>query len=260
MADALWTELLKARRSRLPLVSALAFVVAAGVGGMFMFILQNPARARQWGLLGAKAQLTTGTADWPGYLLLLAQTIAVGGFLIFGIITIWLFGREFAEHTAKDLMALPTTRTTIVAAKFTVAAVWSLLLCAETAVFGLLIGTGLRLPGWSTGVVLSGMARLLVTGAMAVLLGTALGLAASVGRGYLSAIGCLFAIVFTAQVVAVLGYGAYFPWSVPALYSGAAGPDQIALGPLSYGMVVAVGVSSVVGAALWWQRADQPGG
>jgi ABC-2 type transport system permease protein len=124
----------------------------------------------------------------------------------------------------------------------------------------LLIGTGLRLPGRSTGIVLSGLARLLVTGALTVLLIAPLGLAASVGRGYLSAIACLFVVVFTAQVVAVLGYGAYFPWSVPALYSGAAGPDQLALGPLSYGMVVAVGGASVVGTALWWQRADQPGG
>jgi hypothetical protein len=31
---------------------------------------------------------------------------------------------------------------------------------------------------------------------------------------------------FTAQILATLGYGAYYPWSVPALYSGLAGPDS----------------------------------
>ncbi|MEV0143917.1 MULTISPECIES: ABC transporter permease [unclassified Nonomuraea] len=38
------------------------------------------------------------------------------------MIAIWLFGREFSDHTAKDLLALPTSRTAIVAAKFVVAA------------------------------------------------------------------------------------------------------------------------------------------
>jgi ABC-2 type transport system permease protein len=117
MREALWAELLKARRSRLPALTALAFTIVAVVCGLFMFILADPSRARALGLLGDKAQLSGASADWPGYLALLAQAVAVGGMLIYGMIAIWLFGREFSDHTAKDLLALPTSRTTIVAAK-----------------------------------------------------------------------------------------------------------------------------------------------
>ena len=39
MINALVTEVLKARRSRVPWVTAVAFTVAAAVGGLFMFIL-----------------------------------------------------------------------------------------------------------------------------------------------------------------------------------------------------------------------------
>ena len=46
------------------------------------------------------------------------------------------------------------------------------------------------------------------------------------GRGYLPGVAVMFLTVLTAQVVAVLGYGAWFPWSVPSLVAGAAGPDQ----------------------------------
>ncbi|WP_233224018.1 hypothetical protein [Amycolatopsis sp. CA-128772] len=74
-ADAAWAELLKARRSRLAGVSALAFTVAAGCGGLVMFILQDPRRARAFGLLGTKATLTGGAADWPACFALLAQTM-----------------------------------------------------------------------------------------------------------------------------------------------------------------------------------------
>ena len=79
MRDAIAVEALKARRSRLPWLSAAAFAVATLVGAMFMFILQDLDRARSMGLLGTKAALTGGTADWPGYFSLLAQTTAVGG-------------------------------------------------------------------------------------------------------------------------------------------------------------------------------------
>src|SRR5204862_1760089 len=139
MCEAVWAELLKARRSRLPWITIAAFVVAPAVGGLFMFILADPARARSLGLLGTKAQLAGGTADWPSYLGLLAQTVAVGGTIIFGLIVIWTFGREFSDHTVKDLLALPTPRTTIVAAKFVVTGAWCLLLALQTYLLGLAI-------------------------------------------------------------------------------------------------------------------------
>jgi ABC-2 type transport system permease protein len=256
MIDALWAETLKARRSRLPVVSALAFTLAVGVGGLFMFILQDPARARSLGLLGAKAQLTTGTADWPGYFALLAQITAVGGLGIFGLIVIWTFGREFSDHTVTDLLALPTPRTVIVVAKFTVTSAWCLALAAYTYVLGLVAGAALRLPGWSAAVALDGLTHLLATAAMTVLMVMPFGLAASLGRGYLAAVGVVFLAVFSAQILAALGYGHYFPWSVPSLYSGVAGSDHTPVGPAGYALVVAVGIGTASATAAWWRTAD----
>jgi ABC-2 type transport system permease protein len=258
MREAVWTELLKARRSRLPWITAAAFAVAAGVGGLFMFILEDPDRARAMGLLGTKAQLAGGTADWPGYLAFMAQMVAVGGVLIFGIIVIWTFGREFSDHTAKDLLALPTARGAVVMAKFVVTAGWCLLLSAEVFALGLLIGTSLRLPHWSTTIAAEGLLRLVVTTAMTVALVTTLALAASLGRGYLAAVGVMFVIVFVSQVVATLGYGHLFPWSVPAVYSGLAGPDRPAAGLLGYTFVAVVGAASVSATVAWWTKADHP--
>jgi ABC-2 type transport system permease protein len=257
MREAVWAEALKARRSRLPWLSAAAFLVAAFVGGMFMFILQDPQRARSLGLLGTKAQLAGGTADWPGYFALLAQTTAVGGTLIFGVILIWIFGREFSDHTAKDLLALPTPRAVIVLAKFAVTGIWCGLLAVEAYVIGLGIGALLRLPGWSGSAAWQGLGRLLATAVLAWLLVSALALAASVGRGYLAAVGVMFVMVFLAQIVATLGYGHLFPWSVPGIFSGIAGADQPAVGVLGFALVVAVGVAGIASTVAWWQRADQ---
>lgn len=256
MREALWAELLKVRRSRLPWITALAFTIAALVCGMFMFILADPARARAFGLLGGKAQLSGASADWPGHLALLAQAVAVGGLGIYGLIAVWLFGREFSDHTATDLLALPTSRTAVVAAKFAIAALWALLLALLLAGLGLLIGTLLALPGWSAPTAIEGVTRIVAAAALAALTTTPLALAASVGRGYLAAVGVLFAIIFAAQVIAVLGYGAVFPWSVPALYVGLAGPGQDPPGLAGLLLVLATGAAGVVATALWWNRAD----
>lgn len=222
LAAALQTELLKARRSKLPWVTALAMLVGGAVGGVFMFVLQNPDRARSLGLLGTKAQFANAPADWPAYFHLTAQIVAVGGLLVFGLVMTCVFGREFSDRTAKDLLALPIARTTIVAAKFVAALVWSLALTTETLAITLAFGLLLGLPGWSAGAALHGGGTVFATGALTITLAATYGLTASVGRGYMPAVAALFVTLFAAQVIAAFGYGAWFPWSVPSLLSGIA--------------------------------------
>ena len=249
-------EWLKLRRSRLPAISGIAFAIGALVTALFTFIGQDPARARSLGLLGTKAQLSALPATWPAHLSLLAQVTAVAGFLVFGVTYVWLFGREFADSTAKDLLALPTSRATIVTAKLACTATWCLILTSGLFTLGTLAATPLHLPGWSITTLLHGLLRLLLTAIMTLLLASPLALAASAGRGYLAGLWALFTALFTAQITAALGYGQYYPWSVPALYTGMAGPDQPPPGPLGYTLVILVGVASTTATVLWWQRAD----
>jgi ABC-2 type transport system permease protein len=102
-----------------------------------------------------------------------------------------------------------------------------------------------------------GFGRLVGTAAMTWLLVSVLALAASVGRGYLAAVGAMFVLLFLAQIIATLGYGHLFPWSVPSVYSGLAGPDRPAVGLSGVVLVVAVGVLSLAGTVGWWRNADQ---
>ncbi|UCG43568.1 MAG: ABC transporter permease, partial [candidate division WOR-3 bacterium] len=110
---ALWCELLKVRRSRLPLWTALGLSMGPLFGALFMFIMKDPERARQMGLLGTKAQLA-GVADWPSYFMLLGQVVSIGGLLVFSLAASWVVGREFADRTVRDQLALPTPRAAIV--------------------------------------------------------------------------------------------------------------------------------------------------
>ncbi|HET9758064.1 MAG TPA: ABC transporter permease [Candidatus Limnocylindrales bacterium] len=253
------TEMLKARRSRVPWGVAIGFSLAPLVTGLFMVILKDPERARSLGLLGAKAQLTAGTADWPTYIDLLGQAVAVGGAVLFAFLTAWVFGREFADKTVRGLLANPTSRGTIVLAKATVVATWGLVTTAWVLALGLLIGGLIDLPGWSPS---EGMATVMAIALAAVLTVALQGWAAffaSAGRGYIAPLAWTVAMVALSQILTVLGWGAWFPWSVPAILAGAGGAAVEPVGPGGIGLVVVTAAVSLAATIVWWERADQTG-
>ena len=253
------TELLKARRSRVPWGVAAGFSLAPLVMGLFMVILKDPDGARALGLLGAKAQLAAGTADWPTFLNLLGQAMAVGGAILFAFLTAWVFGREFADRTVRGLLASPTPRRTVVVGKALVVGVWGLAISAWVLVLGLAIGAVVGLPGWSPSDAVGTIAAIAVAAILTIGLQTGAAFFAGVGRGYIAPLAWTVAMIALSQILAVLGWGSWFPWSVPAILAGAGGT---AVEPVTASGMVIVAVAIVAGLAgtiAWWERADQTG-
>jgi ABC-2 type transport system permease protein len=256
---AIATELLKARRSRVPWGVAAGFSVAPLVMGLFMVILKDPEGARALGLLGDKAQLAAGTADWPTYLDLLGQAIAVGGAVLFAFLAAWVFGREFADRTVRGLLANPTPRRTIVVAKSIVVAAWGLAISAWVLALGLAVGALVGLPGWGSADALATVAAIALAAVLTIALQTGAAFFAGVGRGYIAPLAWTVAMIAASQILAVLGWGSWFPWSVPAILAGAGGAQ---VEPVTAGAVVAVVMVALAGLAAtisWWERADQTG-
>jgi ABC-2 type transport system permease protein len=256
IAQAVWVEMLKARRSRMPLLTALGFSLFPLALGFFMIILKDPELARRYWLISAKAQITMGVADWPTYLGFLALSSAMGGFMLFGLIGSWVFGREYSDRTMQDLLALPTSRSAIVFAKFVVVALWSTALTAMNCVVGLLVGLGVdavvALPPTSMQVILQGEVTVAIAACLAIALVTPICFFASAGHGYLPPIGIMMLVMFLAQVIAQAGWGEYFPWVIPALYVQGGN-----LGTVSYVIVILTSVAGIAGTSIWWELADQ---
>ncbi|MEZ4706017.1 MAG: ABC transporter permease [Caldilineaceae bacterium] len=255
--QAIWVEVLKARRSKMPLMTLLSFALAPFVGGFFMIVLKDPQMARRMGMISAKAQIVAGSADWQTYLGLLAQAIGIGGIVIFSFIASWVFGREYADHTVKDLLALPTGRSAIVLAKFVLIALWSALLMAAIYLIGLGVGLAVVLPPAPVEVFWRGTATIAVTTILIGALVTPIAFFASAGRGYMPPMSAALLFVFLAQIIAAAGWGEYFPWSIPALRSGMAGPEFAHLGAISYVIVLLTGVLGSIATFAWWELADQ---
>ncbi len=252
LAQSIWVEFLKARRSKMPLFTALGFAMVPLGGGFFMIVLKDPEMARRVGLISTKAQLTMGAADWPTYLRFLTMAVGAGGIILFGLIASWVFGREYSDRTVKDLLALPTSRSAIVLSKCIVIALWSAVLTVITCLVTLFIGTVLGLPQVSPQVFWQSGITITVAACLTIALATPIAFSASAWHGYLPPIGVMILAMGLAQLINAAGWGEYFPWSVPALYV-----QGEHLGMVSYVIVILTSVVGMIGTFAWWEWADQ---
>jgi ABC-2 type transport system permease protein len=254
LSGMIWIELRKALRSRMPLFTAVGCLFMPLGIAFLIFVATHPEVTGQLGLVNAKANLMAYAAtDWPAYLGLTAQIIAAGGFFLFCLIICWVFGREFVDGALKDLLAVPVPRASILLAKFIVAAAWSAALAVVIFTASLLTGAIIGLPGGSAGAILQGAAVVAGTTCQVILVVMPFALLASVGRGYLLPIGVAILALIMANLLVVMGWGAYFPWAVPGLFAQAKGY----LAPISYPIAVLTGLAGMIGTYLWWKYADQ---
>ncbi len=220
-----------------------------------MFVLIDPEIAKSSGLLGAKAQIA-GEANWPSYLGLHAQMIAIGGILVFGFVTSWIFGREYTDKTAKDLLALPYSRSVIVISKFVASFITNIILSVYVVTLGFLIGWIIGLPQWSPAIVTHGLYILVVVSILTIVLSSPVAFFAGYGGGYLAPLGFVVFTLVLSQIVTAAGYGEYFPWAIPALYSGITAGESVP-GWCSLLIIFITSLLGLFGTLYWWLFADQ---
>lgn len=253
---ALWAETLKARRSMMPGMTALGFALVPLSLGLFMFILKDPENARSLGIISVKAQIAVGVADWPTLLNTLVQAVAGGGAILFALVTSWVFGREFSDRTAKDLLAMPAPREATVLAKFGVIAAWAAALTVEAFALGLAASALVGIPGWSAGLAWQAAAFTAAVAGLTLTTMPLVALFASVGRGYLAPMGWAILTMAIGQLATTLGWGSWYPWSVAMLLS-AGGSRAEEVGAHSWVAVALVFATGIAATLAWWRSADQ---
>lgn len=253
---ALKAELLKLKGSSVVWSTFAAFALAPIMGGIFMLIMRDPEAMAKNNALNAKIQAMGIEANWDAMIMILTQGMGVGGIMVFGFVASWIFGREFSDGTAKDLLALPTSRTSIINAKFLVYAGWCMTIAFCNLLIGITIGFLLQLPGGE--ILLEGdhLKHYLVVTLLTIAVGTPIGSFASWGGGYLMPLGFIGLILVFAQVVSAVGYGIYFPWAVPGLLSGAGGTSGSQLNVWSYLILVFISIAGYFATVFWWRNAD----
>ena len=245
-----WRKLIK---SKLSIITIFAVFLAPLVVGLFAVMMKYPESFKSLGLISAKMEMMRIT-DWSSYLMTLSQVISVGGLLIFGFTTSWVFGREYSDKTMADLLALPIKKGTIVLSKFIVIALWSYLISIFALSLGLLVGHLIKLDGWSLTVIFEGVLTFGYCTTLTIILSTPVAFFACFGRGYLSPLAFIIFTILFSQLGSVLNLGEYIPWSIPALASGLAGKVVFNLGSII--SLFGVSILGFIATIAWWKYAD----
>lgn len=253
---ALTTEFLKLRRSKVTWGTLVAFSIIPIAIGLFMWIVREPGRAAQLGLLGTKANLSGLEATWPSYLNMLTLAVGVGGMLLLAFIVAYVFGREYAEGTAKNLLALPVGRHWIVLAKFVVTAAWWLVLVVVVLAETFAVGFALALPGFSAVLAVGALRDVVLVAAAAFLLAPPIAWITVLGRGYLPAIGFALATLALGDVFSHTGWAAWFPWAVVPMFVGAVGNRNTMIAPASVVVVLLTFVAGIAATIAQLRYAD----
>jgi len=248
------TELLKLRRSRVPPLTLLAFALGPVGAGLFMWIVLEPGRAAEMGLMGAKANLVGFEASWSGYLTTITQMVGIVGGLLLAVITAYVYGREYAEGTAKNMLALPLPRWWLVVAKLAVVALWWLALVVVIVLEAAGVAVALGLPGYSGTTLAAGVGDVLMAAAAVFLLTPMVAWLACLGRGYLPPLGFAMLALVLGNVLGATGWGKWFPWSIAPLFAGVAGPRVEVLAPGSVVVLLvtfAAGLAATIAQVRW---------
>jgi ABC-type transport system involved in multi-copper enzyme maturation permease subunit len=248
------TEFLKLRRSVVPWVTLGAVLLAPCGIALFMWIVQHPRTAASLGLLGTKANLAGLEATWPAFWSYLSLVAGGGGMGLLGFVLGYLFGREYADGTAKNMLALPVRRGWFVLGKLIVAALWWMVLVLAIIAEGMLLGWALDLPGRTPGALALAAATTLAAAGISFLVAPVAALVTVATRSALAAVAFAFGTLLLGDLLSHTGWAPWTPWSI--VLTQAADPASV-----TWVSAVVLSVTFFVGAAgtvLHLERADNP--
>lgn len=253
-----YCELIKMFKSKIFLITMIASAFIPMMIALVVYVSIHPELVSGSSILSAKASMLKAI-NWAGYMGLMNQMIAILGIIGFGFITSWVFGREYIDHTLKDMLSLPISRITIVLSKSAVILMWSLLLTALLFAFSIIGGILIRMPGALHTELAVFASVFFKTAFFTFLLYTPIMMFASISRGYLLPLGVMIFVVMITQIVAAAlpGLARFIPWAVPALLSGAAGPQMQHIGFVGYILFFLTIITGFAGTCFWWILSDQ---
>lgn len=240
MVSLLFTEILKLKRSKMFLLSIIGAAVAPFMVAISSSIDSDMREPVLFPELFAQTNL---------YVTLLI------GVPLYGVVTAYLFNREYAEDTLKNLLTLPVSRISIIASKMLLLFLWIMLLTLLAWGLTLVLGLIWGFDGFSTDLMREAFQHFMTAGAFLFVLSTPIVLTTVVMKNYVPSI--VLSIVIT--LINVMCYNSdrrgLIPWTAALdIANGTLFPRYPAY--YSYAIIAATSLICFIAAATYFRKAD----
>jgi len=244
MLRALKAEFLKLRRARVVWWTGLAVALVPAMSASSMRVVG-----------GGQVDTT-----WESFMRMGPQMMASWWAIpLLGLAAAYTFGREFGDGTAKNMLTLPIRRETFVFAKLLVLAAWVVGLTLISIALQALGAAMLGLPGFELRHILAAaVSSLQIAGLVFATLPVVAALA-MLERGYLPPMMFSAFAATAALMVGAVGWGAWFPWSMPLAVTGTAFGPLVAKPTLvagSFAIDAALFLAGLAAMLFYVDRAD----
>lgn len=200
MANLLYTELLKLKRSNMFWVS----IVGAIVAPFMCFIAYVMQKAKRPDIA---IEFNVVFSDTNLYVVFLI------GVLLYGLITAYLFNREYVENTLKNLLTVPVSRISLIVSKLVLLLIWIMVLTIISWVMTLIFGLIGQFEGLNTTILITSFKEYIIGGGLLFLLSTPIIFVTLLFKDYVPTIAVTIAITMVNVLISNSEYSALYPWS-----------------------------------------------
>lgn len=230
MVNLIQAEILKLKRSNMFFISLIGAAVAPLMWLIthYSYSLQHP-----------EAIMTYEKAfgDINMFITLLIGT------LLYGVITSFVFNREYTENTLKTILVIPLSRNKLILSKCILLCGWILILSVFAWGLTLLFSLFFTFKGFSISILAISLQTYLLSGFLMFLLMTPVMFVALVYKNFVPTIVFTIAVVMFNVLVANSDYISLFPWSaVFAITSG----DEALVYPVTFSYI-SIGITTLLG-------------
>ncbi|MBY0115565.1 ABC transporter permease [Paenibacillus sp. FSL R5-0623] len=201
MVNLLYTELLKLKRSKMFLLSIIGAAVAPLMVAAAMFVQM---KTKEPYLVAQFSVLMSNTSIYA---------VLVIGVPLYGVITAYLYNREYAEDTMKNLLTIPVSRVALLMSKWIMLLGWIMLLTLSAWALAIIFGSLGQFAGLTPQFVLNSLSNYVVAGLLLFLLSTPIILITLVLKSFVPAIIVTIIITLVNVMLATSEHRGLFPWT-----------------------------------------------
>ncbi|TCS93235.1 ABC transporter permease [Hazenella coriacea] len=242
MVNLLYTELLKLKRAKLFQVSVIGAASAPIM--MFISLLNIQSKKPDEPILFSVFFYNTNM-----YVLMLMGT------LLYGVITAYLFNREYSENTLKNLLTIPVSKKSIIASKLALLLIWIIGLTLVMWGLTLILGLIGQFEGLSGTILLQSLKQYLIGGSLFFFLSMPTMLVTFLFKNFVPTIIFTAVITMANILVADSEYIAIFPWTAAHVIANSAFVPEY---PPEYSYI-AILIASLIGliaTLLYFKKVD----